>query len=119
MDSPDSSSAILLMTVTMPNVFSSYLESMLMTMHNVFHSSSLRLFFLPISMDVQLCAPESEKLSIDLTLTRSDLSGSLLIDLAGSVDLGHGVDLNAVDELDLVDLDLEGRSVLDDFESAR
>ena len=74
-------------------------------------------YFFPIVDGLQLCAPESIKLSIDLTL--SDLSGSLLVDLAGSVDLGHGVDLNAVDELDLVDLDLEGRSVLDDFESAR
>ena len=61
MDSPDSSSAILLMTVTMPNVFSSYLESMLMAIQNVFLSSSIldSLHSFPIAVDLQLCAPES------------------------------------------------------------
>ena len=53
-------------------------------------------------------------------MTRTDLSGSLLVDLTGSVDLG-GDDLIAVgdglDELEPVDLVPERRPVLFDLES--
>ena len=53
MDSPDSSFAILFLLVTMSNLSDSL--HLFVTMIDVSDSS----FFFPISMDLQLCAPES------------------------------------------------------------